>query len=1090
MSVLRTRAFELHFCLCLCAVVWVDGAAGAPTVRTAAVRTLHFEDIGNQTAGAPCFVSPGRQYALRLAPGEATLAVPYRPAQTASDSRELQLATVRMEIQGANLAAPMRGVDRLGGTANYLLGTDRSGWLKGIPMYEKVRYEQVYPDIDLVFYGNDRTLEYDFVLAPGADPGRIQLVFHGAKGLRLDPAGNLAIRTEGRTIVQRAPSVYQASPAGRTAVPGEFVVANNRVGFRIGAYDRERELVIDPTIAFSTYLGGGVGALYGLPPDEHAEAVAVDAAGNAYVTGDTWSCYHGTMPGGTWPGGFPVTHGAVSYGWHPSTFITKFDSDGELLFSTLVGGNKHDWAFGIDVDSATNIYVAGLTSSPDLPVTNAYQSTINPGGIPLVDAFLLKLSGDGKNLLYGSYLGGSRIDEAKAIAVDNAGGAYITGYTRATNDFPTKNAYMTYGFRDCAFVAKFDTTQSGANSLVYSTYLSGSSDERAYGIDIDGSGNAYVAGKTRSSNFPLQNAYQGFPGGCMCAFVTKFNASGNALLYSTCLGGGSVSEARAIVADNAGNAYVTGHTICHDFPVQNAYQSTGRGSDAFVTRLDTTLSGAGSLVYSTFLGGNGVDEGYGISLDAGGNVYVTGSTRSSVGLPFPLKNFRPPTTTTGGWDAYAAMLNTGLSGEDSLVYSTFLGGSQDDFGNAIAATPAGSIYVVGETQSADFPTVAAYQDVHADTNSVDSFVLRITPHGTETALPVPGGSSGWSYPGTMLSVVRPQAQECKPLAIGNTAQGSVQLNLGLPPFQDNVDVHLLFYWGDTSDSTNGYVIRSNMTYRTLQQGFEPYVAATTGNFDTCLGELSLKFLPEGTNWFEVRVTPQGESGMQNYYQWRSSFVVPAAAEQAPEVQKTYAVTATAGANGSLSPTGNVEVAEGHTATFQIVADPLYEIGSILTNNQAAPITNPTNMWFHWQNVQSNGTLDVNFGAQQTSMGTPLPWLVQYGYTNDFETWDTSDTDVDGMKAWEEYVANTVPTNEDSSLSLKDIDPQPGDDAYVLTWSSASDTLYGVNWRASVTAEPNTIASNIPGQPPENVYTDSVHDTEPVGFYEIGVQRAE
>ncbi|MFN3480867.1 MAG: SBBP repeat-containing protein, partial [Thermodesulfovibrionales bacterium] len=470
---------------------------------------------------------------------------------------------------------------------NYLIGNDPKRWKTDIPTYSKVRYKDIYEGIDLLFYGNQRQLEYDVVVAPGRDYSPVSFLIEGAKEVRKTEDGGLEIVLgSGSSIIQQRPHVYQEIGGKKRDIEGRFEIRKEKEGyvysFNVGEYDKNSTLIIDPLVlSYSTYLGGsGV---------DEAYAIAVDTSGNAYVAGKTWStdfpilnAYDSTC--GT--DGNCNYYNSLSFA---DVFVTKLNPSGNgLVYSTYLGGRYEDGASAIAVDSDGNAYVAGSTHSDDFPIKNAYQ------GVQWSwDAFVTKLNPSGNGLVYSTYHGGSELDDARAIAVDSYGNAYVAGFTTST-DFLTKNAYQgsKAGGSD-AFVIKIDTTQSGANSLIYSTYLGGSKWDEAYAIAVDSGGNAYVTGATLSTDFPTQNPYQGSNAGWIDAFVTKLNPSGNGLIYSTYLGGSSWDTAYAIAVDSGGNAYVAGWTWSSDFTTKNAYDSTcgtdgtcnGGYPDAFVTKL-------------------------------------------------------------------------------------------------------------------------------------------------------------------------------------------------------------------------------------------------------------------------------------------------------------------------------------------------------------------------------------------------------------------------------------------------------------------------------------------------------------------------
>ena len=503
----------------------------------------------------------------------------------------------------------------------------------------------------MVYYGNQHQLEYDFVVAPGADPSRIRLSIAGMQKIGVDSHGQLIVRTAAGPVCWNKPAVYQEIDGKRCVVKGEYVLRRgHEVGFRVAAYDTTKALIIDPTLVYSTYLGGS--------NDDAGQGIAIDAAGDAYVTGVTLST------------NFPTTAGAyqTTSGGTADAFVTKLNPAGSgLVYSTYLGGSGGDNGMGIAVDASGNAYITGFTSSTDFPTTSgAFQTTYGGSG----DAFVTMLNSTGSGLLYSTYLGGSDAEQGNNIAVDGGGNAYVTGLTRSANFPTTVGAFETTsgGMQD-AFVTKLNPAGTG---LIYSTYLGGSNDDEGKGIAVDAAGNVFVVGRTSSINLPTTaGALQTTFGGVQDAFVTKLNFAGTGLIYSTYLGGGSNDEGFGIAVDAAGDAFISGDTSSTNFPTTaGAFRTTfGGNADAFVTKLNSTGTG---LIYSTYLGGNLEDEALAIAVNTAGNAYVTGYTGST---NFPTTSGAFQTTLGGGAgseDAFVTILNSTGAG---LLYSTYLGGS-------------------------------------------------------------------------------------------------------------------------------------------------------------------------------------------------------------------------------------------------------------------------------------------------------------------------------------------------------------------------------------------------------------------------------
>ena len=715
---------------------------------------LSFEANDGQADPQVKFLSRGRGYTLFLTSTETVLVLREGasarnvggglPAAKRERGKALSGTVLRMTFVKANPAPAVAGVGELPGKSNYFVGNDPKKWRVNVPTYAKVRYQDLYPGIDLVYYGNQRQLEYDFVVSPGADPKAITLAFDGVDGAAIDGLGDLVLRADGSEVRLRKPVVYQEHDDRRAVIPTRYVLkAERQVAFEVAAYDATKPLIIDPVLAYSTYLGGSA--------DDQGLAIAVDAQGNAYVTGDTGSAdFLQGDPFPTTSGAFRTTPAGI--------FVTKLNADGSaLLYSSYLGAAGSDFVSGIAVDAAGNAYVTGFTDSGNafrldapFPTTpNAFQEI--PGGSG--DAFVTKLNATGSALIYSTFLGGGGSDDGFAIAVDpNCSincSAYVTGETFSPNFPTTAGAFQTdlRGSED-AFVTKLDPTGS---TLVYSTYLGGSLGgsggdfEEGFAIAVDAAGSAYVTGSTNSRNFPTTpGAFQTIFGGCgTCdfpsadAFVTKLNATGTALVYSTFLGGSDEDLGFGIAVDSNGSAYVTGATASGNFPTTpGAFQTSFGGTfDAFVTKLNATGSALG---YSTYLGSSGDDFGAGIAVDAAGNTYVTGATESA-DFPVTVGAFQPGFG--GNFDAFVTKLDTTKTGSDSLVYSTFLGGTGLDDGFAIAVDAAGNAYVTGDTNSPDFPTtLGAFQTTLSPSLTEgferDAFVAKLAEINTPVGSPV------------------------------------------------------------------------------------------------------------------------------------------------------------------------------------------------------------------------------------------------------------------------------------------------------------------------------------------------------------------
>ena len=645
------------------AVILVAGTAlAAPTVRWGNIP-LSFEPNLGQAPSEVRYLARGSSYTLYLAGGETVLTARERPP-------------VRTRLSGANLSARITGEAPQAFTSNYFVGNDPRNWHSSVPNYGRVRYTDVYPGIDLVYYGKDGRLEYDWIVAPGADPARIRMTFEGTGQIRIDKHGDLVIKAGNSEYRHRRPLVYQELDGRRVPVAGAWTLHGREGSFRIGNYDHRNQLVIDPPLEYSTYLGGN-----GL---DYAYAVAVDSIGNTYVTGGAGSA------------NFPTTAPLQSsLKGAEDVFVTKINPNGSAkMYSTYLGGGGPDEGHGIAVDVQGNAYITGSTGSLDFPTKNAIQGTQGGSG----DAFVAKLNPSGSALVYSTYLGGNAIDSGSAIALDAAGNAYVVGSTFSAN-FPTKNPFQAAkGAQEDAFVAKIN---AAGTAWVYATYLGGNNVDEGNAIAVDAAGSAYVTGYTASTDFPLQSPLRGSNAGSVDAFITKINPAGSALVYSTYLGGSGTDYGTAIAVDSSGNAYVTGPVASDDFPLANPIDNT-LGShavdDAFVAKFNPAGS---ALIYSTYLGGGSEDAPYALAIDQAGNVYVTGRTNSS---DFPLTN--PIQTTRFAFDMFVTEINAAGS---ARLFSTFLGGTGSESGRGIAVDKLGNIHVAGEGTSTDFPMVKPLQ---------------------------------------------------------------------------------------------------------------------------------------------------------------------------------------------------------------------------------------------------------------------------------------------------------------------------------------------------------------------------------------------
>jgi len=612
----------------------------------------------------------------------------------AKKSEKVNTDAVSLSFVGANAKAKIITDEKKSGHVNYFVGNDKSKWRSGIPTYGVVTYKEVYKNIDIKFYGNNRQLEHDVIVSPGGDISSVRFAYDGIEGLKINKEGDLEVNLKEGRIIEQRPVIYQNIDGKRVAVDGSYRIFENSAGaftygFTVASYDHTKQIVIDPVLVYSTYLGGS--------SVDSGYAIALDSSGAAYITGYALSA--------DFPLVSPIQGGALGM----VAFITKINPAGSaLVYSTYLGGSVDDYSTGIAVDSSGAAYITGDTYSTDFPLKNPIQAV--KGGAD--DAFITKINPAGSALVYSTYLGGIGGDNGNAIAVDLSGVAYITGITLST-DFPLKNPIQ--AVKGGAVDAFVTTVNAAGSAYIYSTYLGGSSDDRGQGIAVDSSGNAYVTGGALSFNFPLFNPIQAVYGGGQDAFVTKLNPTGSAYVYSTYLGGSLNDSGNSIALDSSGAAYITGYTYSTDFPLMNPIQAVNGGADdAFITKINPVGS---VIVYSTYLGGTDQDTGSDIAVDSSGNAYVTGGASSS---NFPL--FNPTQAVNGGWkDAFVTKLNSTGS---AYIYSTYLGGSGHDSGNGIAVDSSGNTYVTGSAGSSDFPTASPFQSVYA--GGVDAFITKIS----------------------------------------------------------------------------------------------------------------------------------------------------------------------------------------------------------------------------------------------------------------------------------------------------------------------------------------------------------------------------
>ncbi len=705
---------------------------------------LSFEANHGQTDARVDFIARGNGYTLFTTPTEAVFSVqnsefriqkseftesasplwrglPTTPRDRpqVSDSAVPDVA-LHMQIVGGNPGAKASGLDQLPGKVNYFIGNNPDEWHANIPTFGRIEYHDVYPGIDLAYYGKDQQLEYDFIVSPGASPSVIGLSFAGADGIEINPHGDLVLHTAAGDLVQQKPYLYQDIDGARREVTGEFRIQNPEfrmsasgsgssyaplITFEVGPYDTNRPLVIDPVVSYSTYIDGSI--------NDYGNAIGADDAGNAYIAGETNSP------------DFPVTAGAydASLDYH-DTFVAKLNPSGSaLVYSTYLGGTGWDSALGVAVHPVTGeAAVTGYTTSTtSFPVTtDAFQTTFGGGS---QDAFATRLSADGASLSYSTYLGGSGDwgDIGYAIATDAKGLLYVTGSTYST-DFPvTPGAYQTTN-KGGAYSSEVFIVKLGGSTVAdspFSTYLGGTGHDGARTIAVSRTGSIYVGGSP-SDDFPTTpGSYEPVKGvveAGISGFVTKLSADGSYLQYSTFFTKGLI---RSLSVGRTGDVYLTGETYSCAFPTTpGAYDTTCNGSfDAYVTRMNASGS---ALVYSTYLGGSGVDEGHGIVTNRFGNAFVVVKAGS---LALPVTADAHQSAWVGGSDAYVVKLAADGS---ALNYASYLGGGAYEYPHGIALDRSGNFYVTGHTTSLNFPTTPGAFDTTYGGGEPDGFVTKFS----------------------------------------------------------------------------------------------------------------------------------------------------------------------------------------------------------------------------------------------------------------------------------------------------------------------------------------------------------------------------
>lgn len=736
-----------------------DTEDSSPTIDNAENDQLANESVGNYYELPLNFVANNGQFdkdvkfqtnslggSVFFTPSEVVLALMDKKIKTKVQEGDTELSmkdnskVASIEFKNANNKPIVEGLELQSGTANFMVGSDKKAWVTNAPMYGAIVYRDLYAGIDLNYEGVGQSLKSTFTVQPGADPSTIQWRYKHSGEITLDESGDLLIALPAQkadqtttTLVEHAPIAWQEQDGQRFNVPVQYTITQNgEMGFEFpDGYDTSLPLIIDPTLTYSTYLGD-IGTDVGT-------AITTDSSGNVYVTGYSWC--------GDFPLVDPIQQGGAG---GSEIIISKISADGStLLYSTCIGGTGDDQGISIKLDGQNRIVVAGVTNSTDFPIVSGigtYGGGTCTSGAPCQDSVILVLDGTGSTVDYSSYLGGDGREEVGGIAIDSNNNIIIVGSSTSTN-YPTVNAYdSTFGGGTCTSswpcydvtVTKIDPDLSGSNAILYSTYLGGDKRDKAYGLVLDSSNIVSLVGYSDSDGYPVRNALQSTRGGSNDIIVSKVDTSlvgNNSLLYSTYLGSSGTESGFAIASDASGDIYVTGTVSTTNFPLRDPLQyqshesSCGSSScyEAFVTKLDVSTN---TLVYSTYLGGSYDDEGYGIAVDSYGRAYVVGYTLST---DFPTYD---PIQATKGADGCSstpcsdAFLSVIEPDGQAFAYSTFLGGDQDDVANGITIDAANNVFVVGETYSTNFPTTyGAYDVINTETNKRDAFITKIAAIG-------------------------------------------------------------------------------------------------------------------------------------------------------------------------------------------------------------------------------------------------------------------------------------------------------------------------------------------------------------------------
>lgn len=661
-------------------------------------RTPYFEPNRGQMDARVKFYSQAPGYSLFLTASEAVLTFAGGTTDKKRSARRTEV--VRLKLCDARPNPEIIGAEALSSWSSYFRGSDSTSWRTGIPHYRQVRYRGVYPGIDMVYYGSGPRLEYDFVVSPGADPDHIRMRFSGADKVELGAGGDLLVQVGSTLLRQSRPIVYQqvATAAGIRRVPVEarYRLQRKEVTFELGAYDRRRELVIDPVLVYSTLFGG-------LSLDEIV-SVAVDAEGNLIVAGNT------TSPE------FPITGNAFTGDrqGQADVFVAKLrpsaNDPAALLYSSYLGGSSADLLNSMAIDRLGFVYLAGETGSANWPLAGyAFQTQSRGDRDGFVAVLDLRAGGEG-SLLYSSFLGGDRVDVATAVVPSAGGIFYVAGYTASLN-FPTRDALQdsVRGGWD-GFFARVDQNREGQGSLTYCSYLGGDSTDVLTAISLEGPDRLVLAGYSMSEDYPITfGAFQPAMRGKGDGVVSRVDLSKpglDALTFGSYFGGSDLDVLTAAALTSNGTLFVTGYTLSNDFPVVGGYQAArAGGADVFFSRIGLNQPGGPAVTYSTFLGGGDTEVPYSLAVHPDGGVYITGYTLSA---DFPIAGDPLARRYNGAGDGFLVSIDPNAT--VPLQHSGYFGGDSIDVAFGLAIDSAGLVYLAGRTQSRDYPvTEGAFQ---------------------------------------------------------------------------------------------------------------------------------------------------------------------------------------------------------------------------------------------------------------------------------------------------------------------------------------------------------------------------------------------